>query len=51
MTEPTQFDKVRYSMYSAILFYVVALTLNSKLIVNAVVFGILVFGMMQIKGI
>jgi hypothetical protein len=56
MTEPTQLDKARYSLYSAIIFYVIALPLvlaqnKLSLIVHAVVFGLIVFGMMQIKGI
>jgi hypothetical protein len=56
MTEPTQFDKARYSLYSAIIFYVIALPLvltenKYRLIIHAVVFGLIVFGMMQINGI
>jgi hypothetical protein len=56
MTEPTQLDKARYSLYTLIIFYVLSSQLvsaenKSRLIVHAVVFGIIVFGMMQIKGI
>jgi hypothetical protein len=56
MTIPTQLDKARYSLYSSIIFYVLSLPLvltenKSRLIVHAVVFWLLVFGMMQINGI
>jgi hypothetical protein len=56
MTIPTQLDKARYSLYSSIIFYVVSLPLvssenKSRLIIHAIVFWLIVFGMMQIKGI
>jgi hypothetical protein len=56
MTIPTQLDKARYSLYTSIVFYVVAWQLvssenKSRLIIHAIVFWLIVFGMMQINGI
>ena len=56
MSEPTQFDKARYSLYSALVFLVLSWQLvsaenKSRLLINAVVFGLIVFGLMHLKGI
>ena len=54
MSDPTQFDKARYSLYTLILFLVLSwpLVINkSRLLINAVVFGLIVFGLMHLKGI
>jgi hypothetical protein len=60
MPEPTQFDKARYSLYSAVIFFLLAQPfgikivdklLGSSLLVKSILFGIIVFGLMQIKKI
>lgn len=74
MPEPTQFDKARYSLYSAIIFIVLASppvyrlvnqlignlvqitdstghATTTGLLVHAIVFWVVVFGIMQIKDI
>ncbi len=74
MPEPTQFDKARYSLYSAVVFFLLASPVGTKivdrllgsilrivgysghatttgLLVQSILFGIIVFGLMQIKKI
>jgi hypothetical protein len=74
MPEPTQFDKARYSLYSAVVFFLLAQPFGTKivdrllgsilrivdysgqatttgLLVQSILFGIIVFGLMQIKKI
>ena len=74
MSEPTEMDKARYSLYSAILFLILAsppvyklvekllgsvvriadssgCATTAGLVVHAVVFGLIVYGMMHIKDI
>ncbi len=72
MPEPTNFDKARYSLYSALVFLILASPQAYKLVdqlfgsivrvatpggcsttaglfIHAVVFGLVVFGMMNLK--
>jgi hypothetical protein len=56
MTEPTQLDKARYSLYTSILFYVLALPLvltenKSRLLIHSVLFWLVVWGLMNVNGI
>jgi hypothetical protein len=74
MDKRTQFDKARYSLYSAVVFFLLASPFGTKivdrllgsslrivnysghakftgLLIQSILFGIIVFGLMQIKKI